>query len=405
MSDAPARDRERPHAFARERDGGPRGSPGARTVTPRSSVLVGVDCRMIHASGIGTYLQNLLPGLMAARPDWSWRLFGNPGALRQFPWTGGPRVETVAFPDAIYTLREHGHWLGQRRPRLSLFWSPHYTVPLIPPAPVVVTIHDLAHLAMPEIFSGLAKQAYARMFMRLARRAAGMIFVSEFTRREFLARIGAPKGPSEITLLGADLAWFHGEVLPRAQERPYLLFIGNVKPHKNLPRLLGAFARLAPDIPHDLVIVGQRDGFITSDTAIEPLVAALGGRARFTGWVGNRELRAWVQGADLLIQPSLYEGFGLSPLEAMASSCPVALSRAASLPEVGGDAALYFDPYDVEDIAGTIRRAVTDRALNAQLRAAGRARAATFRWDRAAALTAALFEAARDGQPASADAP
>jgi glycosyltransferase involved in cell wall biosynthesis len=221
------------------------------------------------------------------------------------------------------------------------------------------------------------------MFARVQNRADAIAYVSQFTADEFHRLLGAPRGHEKVIPCGVDEAWFAPPDVQRP-ERPYLLFVGNVKPHKNLPRLLDAFDRIKADIPHDLIIVGRKEGFITVDNSVLDRITGFAGRVAFTGYVPDDALRRLYAGADALILPSLYEGFGLPPVEAMASGLPVLVSRAASLPEVCGDAALYCDPMDVADMAAQLRRVVADQPLRELLKAKGRARAGQLRWDDAA---------------------
>jgi len=145
-------------------------------------------------------------------------------------------------------------------------------------------------------------------------------------------------------------------------------------------------------VPHDLVIVGQKEGFITGDRKVESGAAELGGRVKFTGLVDDALLKRYVACADALVLPSFYEGFGFPPLEAMACGCPAIVSDRASLPEICGDAALYCNPDDVEDIAARMLEVATNEALRAQLRERGLARARQFTWDRCASETLAVIE-------------
>ena len=158
-----------------------------------------------------------------------------------------------------------------------------------------------------------------------------------------------------------------------------------MKPHKNLGRLLEAFAAVTGDIPHDLVLAGRRRGFLTGDREVANLAEGLAERVRFTGFLEADELRRAVAGAEALVLPSLYEGFGLPAVEAMACGRPVLAARAGALPEVCGEAALYCDPRDRRDIAAGLRRLAGDPELAARLAAAGHRHARRFCWDDTAA--------------------
>jgi glycosyltransferase involved in cell wall biosynthesis len=170
--------------------------------------------------------------------------------------------------------------------------------------------------------------------------------------------------------------------------------VGNIKPYKNLGRLVEAFQKIRDHVPHDLVIVGQREGLITGESPeFFERVRGAGERIHLTGYVSYEELLSLVGNADALIMPSLYEGFGLPPVEAMAAGVPVVVSRAASLPEVCGDAALYFDPLDVDDIADKLIEIASDRVLGEQLRERGRERSRLFTWKSCSAKTAQALRA------------
>ena len=186
---------------------------------------------------------------------------------------------------------------------------------------------------------------------------------------------------------GVDAAWYKGTQKKRPGAQPYLLFVGNVKPHKNLGRLLDAFDLLKDRIPHSLMIVGQKDGFITGDKEVVRRAERFGKRVQFTGVLSDDKLRGIYAAADLLVFPSLYEGFGLPPLEAMACGTPVACSRAASLPEVCGNAVEYFDPQDSKDIAEKVLKLIQDGKRRKSLKNEGLKRVKGFSWDKCAVET------------------
>ena len=347
--------------------------------------LVAVDARMVDASGIGTYLRHVLRRLIADGPRWRLALLGDPAALARHGWAGAAGVEVVAHRAPFYGLRQQLLPAAARALEPDLLWVPHYNIPLTWRGRLLVTVHDLAHLALPEVFGRGARRAYACLtFAAVRRRAAGLLYVSRFSRDEFHRLVGAPRGREWTVANGVAPEWFEATP-PAAPDAPYFLYVGNVKPHKNLGRLLEGFAALAPEVPHDLVLVGRRRGFLTADPDVAGRAEGLGERVRFTGFLEAGELRRVVAGAAALALPSLYEGFGLPALEAMACGRPVLAARAGALPEVCGDAALYCDPRDPADIAAGLRRLAEDAALANRLSAAGRERAGRFSWDDTAA--------------------
>lgn len=276
-----------------------------------------------------------------------------------------------------------------RRP----FWSPHYNFPVLWRKKLLATVHDVFHLANPRFVSGIHRRLYAQfMFRKLARRADAVLCVSSFTKKELFRLAGGRGDRMRMVHNGVDDFWFHPPEAERPHPRPYLLFVGNVKPHKNLGRLLQAFGLLKDKIPHDLVVVGKKEGFLTGDREVIRQAGVFGGRVQFTGLLEDEQLRRYYASADLLVFPSLYEGFGLPPLEAMACGTPVACSNAASLPEVCGEAALYFDPLQPQDMAGKVSKILSDPPLREELARKGLEQARSFSWERAATETARVLE-------------
>ena len=359
---------------------------------------IAIDCRMWEASGIGTYLQNLAPRVIRRMPATKFALLGNAPSLADLR-TDNVSVRPLAAP--IYSVQEQ--WaVPQAVPGgTALLWSPHYNLPVFSPCPVVVTIHDILHLAMPELFPGWSKQLYAAVMFRAAvRKARAILTGSRFTAEELSRLLGrwVVKERVHVVPDGVDESWFGILPGPRPQERKYLLYVGNVKPHKNLRRLAEAFAMIKDSMTIDLVIVGEREGFLTGDAELTAATAHLGDRVHFTGRVALADLRQYYRHACALVLPSLYEGFGLTALEAMAVGCPVAVSRAASLPEVCGDAALYFDPADTADLAAALRRIASDDGLRSDLTARGIRRAREYSWERSADQTIEVIQAVLDGK-------
>lgn len=286
-------------------------------------------------------------------------------------------------------------WLStlllRMRPRV--YFSPGFNPPLWSPVPVVFTIHDLIHLRFPEETNAL-KRAYYRFVVRPAAvRAYRVLTVSEFSRREILEWARLPE--EKVVVVGNGVG---PEFSPQGKRHepgyPYVFYVGNTKPHKNFHRLLEAFARSELLGEVRLVCTGtpsQRVLGLIQELGLEQHVV-------FAGTIPDEELPAYYRGALALVFPSLYEGFGLPALEAMACGTPVVTSSVTSLPEVVGDAAVLVDPYDVESIAWGVRRVVEDSSLRKELRRKGLKRAKQFSWDKTAELTwQVLQEAAQEG--------
>ncbi len=349
-----------------------------------------LDARMWRASGIGTYLQNLVPRLA---PYFALRLVVHPD---QVPHLSSYDCQPEAAP--IYSVREQ--WAIRRHVRRGdIFWSPHYNAPLAPVAARrrVVTIHDVFHLAFAPTLT-LPQQIYARTVLpRAARRADLVLTVSEFSRGEIHRYTGVPLDRIRVIPNGVDHALFQpasaeAQRAVRARYRlpgRYLVYVGNLKPHKNLMTLLRAFRQLIADPAYDdlqLTIVGQQGGFITGDPAVVQALQApdLHGRTVLTGFVPATDLPALYTAAAAFVFPSRYEGFGLPPLEAMACGCPTVVSAAASLPEVCGEASRYVMPEDADHLAATLADVLTDADLRTRLRARGLAHVGQFRWEKSA---------------------
>jgi glycosyltransferase involved in cell wall biosynthesis len=384
---------------------------------------IGIDAHLLsfaatyRQAGVSRYIAELLRGL-AGEADGA-------GGREYIAFAGPARPPAGFAPEGAVRWR-HSRLPTERAPvriaweqgagpiaawatRLDLLHGPVNVLPLLTPCPGVVTVHDLAFLARPEAFHP-AKRRYLRAMTALStRRAARVIAVSAFTRDELVRRLGTPAHRITVVHNGVDPAFAPlpaGEVARFRAERGLparvVLAVGTLEPRKNLVGLLQAFARLLPGGPSalgagegdddlGLVVVGGK-GWLYD--ALDPLVASLGlaGRVRFTGHVPDDELALWYNATDAFAYPSLYEGFGLPPLEALACGAPVVTSDSSSLPEVVGDAALLVDPRDPAALAAALVRILTEPALRATLRAAGPRQAAEFSWARTVAATRAVYD-------------
>jgi glycosyltransferase involved in cell wall biosynthesis len=353
--------------------------------------LLTIDARMLRSSGIGTYLRAVAPRVIERLPEARICLLGNPEELARERWTGAPRVEIRALSAGIYAALEQPRLLATTPADTRVFWSPHVNVPIAGPGRLFAAVHDVFYANPPrEARPRFDKWLYLKLVMRgLRRRAKTVVCSSDFTRRELLRLVGPFSCPVHTVHLGVERDLFTAPPLPRPHPRPYLLYLGNLKPHKNLTRLLAAFSSILERVPHDLVLVGGGD----PEPFRRELGPAASGRVHFVGSPDGPRTRTYVAHAAGLVLVSLYEGFGLPPLEAMALGVPVLVSGEASLPEVCGDAALYADARSVQDIAGGLVRLVTDEVERDRLRRRGPERASEFDWERTAERTAELLRA------------
>ena len=299
------------------------GDGPAAGAEPEASTRVGarrlvIDARMLEHSGIGTYLRHLLPLVAARAPEGlGFQMLGGV-ALEQLPWPPERDLALTRSDAPIYSLREQleGAVRAFSAARDEVYWSPHYNVPLLRRGRMLVTVHDLAHLALPSLVPAWHRRAYARLLFRKVQLATARIFVSRFTADEYRRLVGPPGPLDEVIHSGVGEEWFTVEQGEPPHPRPYLLYVGNVKPHKNVRGLIEAYALLADSVEHDLVIVGKREGFIHGDPEVMRRAEGMAGRVHFTGWVEDEELRRWMANAAALVFPSLYEGFGLPSVAA-----------------------------------------------------------------------------------------
>lgn len=271
-------------------------------------------------------------------------------------------------------------WLSgfsiKTRKKFRVYFSPGFNPPLWAPMPVIFTIHDLIHLRFEGESSATKKLYYETVVRPNVRRAAKVLTVSEFSKQEIVEWAGVDDRQVQVVGNGVGPE-FTPDGTRYEPGYPYLLYVGNRKPHKNVPCLLEGYARsgLANDVR--LLMSGEPDSNIAS--LCNSL--NLGNRVIFAGKISDEDLPSYYRGALGLVLPSLYEGFGLPGLEAAASGIPVLISNITAMPEVLNDAALLVDPYDADSIALGLLRMVEDLELRRELRVKGLARARLFSWD------------------------
>jgi glycosyltransferase involved in cell wall biosynthesis len=362
---------------------------------------IAIDARKLHDYGIGTYVRNLAREFARLPTSDTYVLICHPDDAA-FVRALGPQFEAYPDTSANYSIREQLTVpLDLRRARVDLFHAPHYVVSPLVGCPVVVTIHDCIHLRFPQYLPNRMAYLYARTFMAIgARRAKRIITVSQASKDDIQRYLRTPASKIEVIHNGLDARYLSppdATEVDKVRERfilnaPFILYAGNIKPHKNVERLIEAFALLRQDGHQDfkLLIIGDE---LSKYPGLRRLVHRhhLHPHVRFFGFVSDATLAALYRLASIFVFPSLFEGFGFPPLEAMASGTPVITSNVSSLPEVVGDAAVLVDPLNPPAIAAAMARVLSDPALRRDLIARGHVRAQAFSWTEAAARTREVY--------------
>ena len=370
-------------------------------------------CIQDHFPGVARYTLNLVRALAEVAPEDEFLLLYDPSArntrysLEVLRRQANLRLVPGEAP--VFSLSEQWRIPRQLRGlRPALIHAPYYLRPYALPAPVVLTAYDLIPLIYPRYFT-LKERAIFRLAMGLALRTAqAVIAISQATASDLQRHYRLPPARLAVIALAADPAFGPQpmEAIAAIRQRyqlpeRYALYLGSNKPHKNLVRLIEAWKmvtglrlEVSSPGPHRsaaaLVIAGHWDERYP-EARQRAAALGLGGSVRFLGAVAEEHLPALYAGAELFVFPSLYEGFGLPVLEALACGVPVVCSNSSSLPEVAGDAALLVDPLDVPAMAQALGRVLGDLSLRQDLRARSLARAALFSWERAARETLAVY--------------
>lgn len=357
-----------------------------------------IDARMVSCSGIGTVLKHLIPPLSSPPFSASMIVCSNV-RKEEKSIADGSWIQCDA---PIYSIQEQIS-LPRLIPECDIFWSPHYNVPLWPirAKKRIATIHDAYHLAFKDSM-GWKKKLYAEiMFRQAVFRSDGIITDSKFSQDELCRLLPLPKEKIQVIYPAVDFDRFSEKIPQEAKENikkkyslpsSFFLFVGNLKPHKNLRLILDAYEQSDIDIP--LVVIGKKNGLLQLDPALQRIENSpkLNNRVFAIGEAPDEELPAFYQMAVSLVFPSLYEGFGLPPLEAMAASCPAIVSSRASIPEVCGSAACFIDGSNPEELAASMIQVAQDAALRSSLIEKGQIQARKFSWETTASQYRKVFE-------------
>ncbi len=361
-----------------------------------------------QVGGTQTYAERLIKALAAEPPRHEYQLFLNSeAALLDWPATPNFRTVVCEFSPrsraARYAYEQLTLPRRLREERSDIVHSMGYVSPLRAPCPTVVTIHDAIHVGYP--LSPVRRAVLGTFVGRSARGCDRIITVSNFSKREIVQHFGiSPKkitvthhGPRELPVANT-VSW---DLLSRLYSiaPPFIAAFGGVFKHKNLARLVAAFATFASEVPHKLLLIGR----LPPDGHVEAEIRRLGltGRVVLTGYIPGEHIMPLLTRASVFAFPSWYEGFGLPVLDAQLAGIPVACSRAASLPEVAGEAAEYFDPFSIDEMARALRLCTVDAPTRSRLIARGNDNLRRFSWQKAARTTLDVYEGLAQSEKAA----
>lgn len=360
---------------------------------------IGIDARLYGTKyrGLGRYVKKLVDGLVNFDQENSYVIFLSLDNIDDFKTTN-PKIKKVLLQARWYSFKEQ--WLAIsviKKEKVNLMHFPHFNAPYFYSGRFIITLHDLIinHFpnsratTLPWGLYQLKLLGYKKVFGHAIKKAEKIIVPSGFVKQDLLAHYLI--SPEKIKVI------YEGYFLDEGQQtmeigrfkilKPFLLYVGSAYPHKNLQKLIAVFKKLNSKKNYQLVLVGRNDYFY------QRLKKEIGDDSDiiFTGYIADSELAALYEKAALYVFPSSYEGFGLPPLEAQAHGLPVAASNLSCLPEVLQDSAVYFNPYNEQDMIQQIKLVLRDNALRVKLRSAGLANVKRFSWEKMVKETYQLY--------------
>ena len=353
---------------------------------------LGIDVRMAYNSGIGRYIRGLTSALSPNGQDWQYFFLGSRKFKNDFPMGN-----YIPLESSIYSISEQFSLPFVSR-HFDCLHIPHYNVPVLWKRKLVVTIHDLIHL---KFAKGMLAHSYAKMMLSYAtKKADAIIAVSENTKTDLIKKLNVPAKKITVIYHGVDPFFLNSEESEkRSFSEPFFLYVGMIKAHKNLGTLLKAFVKIRQNLQMNglkLRILGFPDrrqkivrqwlDFISREPSILLETNS-----------DDQTLKSAYRHATAIIVPSLYEGFGFPLIEAMACKTPIVASRASSLPEIAGQAALYFDPHSVAELQACIEKLLLDKTQRERLISFGSERIKIFNWQTAAKKTEQIYDAVIHG--------
>jgi glycosyltransferase involved in cell wall biosynthesis len=368
---------------------------------------IGINAHLLSAesgyrrAGIHQYINQVLDNLPLLASGSKYLVFSRhasrfsakPGfAVQSSRWPTEKRVVRISWEQTAWPLLASYH-------KLDLLHSMAFVAPLLSRIPTVITVYDLSFIHFPQRFPTMQRTYLQSQTARSCRRARRVITISESGRRDVHRFFQVPLDKIDVVLPGVDplfrplpetevAAFRRREHLPQQ----VILHVGTLQPHKNIPMLLEALARLArPEIA--LILAGGK-GWLYQDIFNRVAQLGLQKQVRFTGYIADEDLPLWYNSASILAFPSVYEGFGMPVVEAMACGTPVVAAKSSSIPEACGEAALYFNPENVGALTDRLSAILDDTNLAAAMRKKGLAQARLFSWQRAGQETAHVYRRA-----------
>ena len=362
-------------------------------------VKIAIDIRRMTEFGVGTYIRNVVRSLGRLDHQTKYFLIGSPAKVKEI----GPlpaNFHTVPLAEPELSLKSFMEFRTTvKRLECDLVHIPNlFSIPRGLPCPYVMTVHDmLDHLSWPRRQAALLGSLHFQMTKHVLRGAARVFAVSNFTKGEVEKLFGIPAGRIEVVYNAIDERFLHGHATAAERQLiaeryqvtyPFLLYAGRISPHKNVVRMIEAFSALKTELEKDhafpdlkLIIIGD-DVSGNPDLRRTVVRSGVQNDVRFLGFVPIEVLRTFYDQAKIFVFPSLYEGFGLPPLEAMAHGTPVVTSNVSSLPEVVGNAAVLVHPENVFEIMRALHRVLLDQVLRDKMKERSYRQAAKFSWDK-----------------------